>query len=345
MSEVTKSDGQDMSTLSLKKHGTGIVLEYGKVKLALDTGVPGATTLLSHSHTDHIGRLDRADQVIGTKGTFDTYSARGGKLPANRIVVEYQQMTFLEGVNITAINAGHVLGSTMFLIEFEAGLRALFTGDFNVVDSIVHERAHPVKADVLITEATYGSPSWIFPSRIETHENIVKAAANSLAEGVNPLFNAYSLGKAQEVIALLQDRGISVVSGNRSIDEVCKVYNRHGFDLKQIPITSKDLGNLIERGCAIVTSSPRHTEGHIRRMHGNMESRAIMGRMRLYSLSGWTLGKFRQRGFPLSAHSDYLGLLEFAKDVDPKVVYCFTENAREFSGHLAEAGLNAVPLE
>ena len=48
MSEVTKSDGQDMSTLSLKKHGTGIVLEYGKVKLALDTGVQGATTLLSH---------------------------------------------------------------------------------------------------------------------------------------------------------------------------------------------------------------------------------------------------------------------------------------------------------
>jgi hypothetical protein len=47
----------------------------------------------------------------------------------------------------------------------------------------------------------------------------------------------------------------------------------------------------------------------------------------------------------LSAHSDFLGLLKFAKDVDPKVVYCFTENAREFSGHLAEAGLNAVPLE
>ena len=110
-----------MSTLSLKKHGTGIVLEYGEVKLALDTGVQGVTTLLSHSHTDHIGRLDLADQVIGTTGTFDTYSARGGKLPANRIVVEYQQMTVLKGVNITAINAGHVLGSTMFLIEFENG--------------------------------------------------------------------------------------------------------------------------------------------------------------------------------------------------------------------------------
>jgi len=343
--EVTKSDGQDMSTLSLKKHGTGIVLEYGKVKLALDTGVQGVTTLLSHSHTDHIGRLDRADQVIGTKGTFDTFSARGGKLPAIRIIVEYQQMTFLDGVNITAINAGHVLGSTMFLIEFENDLRALFTGDFNVVDSIVHERARPVKADVLISEATYGSPSWIFPNRVETHDNIVKAAANSLAEGVNPLFSAYSLGKAQEVIALLQDRGINVVSGNRSIDQVCKVYNHHGFDLKQVPITSKDLGDLIERGCAIVTSSPRHTEQHIRKMLGTVESRAVMDRMRSYSLSGWTLGKFRQRGFPLSAHSDYRGLLEFAKGVDPKIVYCFTENAREFSGHLAEAGLNAVPLE
>ena len=64
-----------------------------------------------------------------------------------------------------------------------------------------------------------------------------------------------------------------------------------------------------------------------------------------YSLSGWTLGKYSVKGFPLSAHSDFPGLLAFVNGVGPRMVYCFTSNARKFSGTLIGLGVNAVPLE
>ncbi len=58
-----------MSTLNVKKVGTGFRLEYGDVSLALDTGIKGETTLLSHSHADHIGGLKKAAHIIATQGS------------------------------------------------------------------------------------------------------------------------------------------------------------------------------------------------------------------------------------------------------------------------------------
>jgi hypothetical protein len=78
---------------------------------------------------------------------------------------------------------------------------------------------------------------------------------------------------------------------------------------------------------------------------GNKAAKRIINRMEHYSLSGWTLGDSSKTGFPLSAHSDFKGLKTFAKRVNPRVVYCFTGNASQFSGHLVDDGLNAVPLE
>ena len=68
-------------------------------------------------------------------------------------------------------------------------------------------------------------------------------------------------------------------------------------------------------------------------------------KLEYFNLSGWTIGKFRERGFPLSAHTDFEGLINFAKDVNPRVAYCFTENGRILSKHLSDNGINAVPLE
>ncbi|MFW9844500.1 MAG: hypothetical protein ACFFEV_07985, partial [Candidatus Thorarchaeota archaeon] len=117
-----------MSTLNVKKVGTGFLLEYGDVKLALDTGVKGETTLLSHSHADHIGGLKKASHIIATSGTFDTWGARGNNAFKNKTVIRIGDMFGQIGVNITALNAGHVLGSTMFYLEFNDDLRVLYTG-------------------------------------------------------------------------------------------------------------------------------------------------------------------------------------------------------------------------
>jgi len=334
-----------MSTLNVKKVGTGFLLEYGDVRLALDTGIKGETTLLSHSHADHIGGLKNAGHIIATSGTFDTLEARGNVFSKNRTLIRIGDTFGQIGVNITALNAGHVLGSTMFHLEFNDGLTVLFTGDFNNVDSFVHNAAEPIEADVLITEATYGQPEWAFPERKGVYDNILNTATTIIDEGRIPLFSAYSLGKSQEAIALLQSGGFRIISGNTSIDKVCSVYKKHGVDLRHYTLSSLGMSEILESGAVVVSASIRHTLNNIRRSGNTDAAKYLENKMEKYSLSGWTLGKFRERGFPLSAHTDFNGLIEFAKAVNPRVAYVFTGSASEFSEHLSTEGINAVPLE
>lgn len=334
-----------MSTVSVKKIGTGFLLEYGDVKFVLDGGIKGETTLLSHSHFDHIGGLKNARHIIATKGTFDTWQARRSKRSENKTEIKHGDMFGQIGANITALNAGHVLGSTMFHIEYNDGLTVLYTGDFNNVDSLVHKAAKPVEADVLITEATYGAPPWVFPERKTVYENILDAATEVIDDGCIPLFHAYSLGKAQETIALLQSGGFKVISGNTSIDKVCSVYKRHGVDLRHLSLQSTETTSALDEGAVIVSSSSRHTMNSMKKLYGEKKFAKLESRIEYFDLSGWTIGKFRRQGFPLSAHSDFNGLLSFAKSVKPRVAYCFTENGRTLSKHLSENGIHSVPLE
>ena len=334
-----------MATLHLKKNRYGIILEYGKNKIALDTGREGMYSLLSHSHMDHVGDISRSDQIIATRATFDSYLARSGKLQNTTINIDYNETISSKGIEITAYNAGHVIGSTMFLLQFKDGLTILYTGDFNVIDSIVHSAALPVHADVLITEATYGSPEWKFPLRKKTHQNIIEEVKRSQEEEEVLLLKAYSLGKAQEAIALLENAGYNVISGNRSIDAVCEVYNKHGAKMNHYTLESRSVKDLLEQGNPIVSSSPVHTRLAIRRIFGKEYADSFDGKSKQFWLSGWTLGRFAPKGFPLSAHSDFRGLTEFVKKVNPRIVYCFTDNAHTFSAHLSELEINAIPLE
>ena len=84
---------------------------------------------------------------------------------------------------------------------------------------------------------------------------------------------------------------------------------------------------------------------NFRKRFSRDRAKEIESRMEEYSLSGWTLGKYSERGYPLSAHSDFQGLASFVTGVNPKIVYCFTDNAVTFSGYLVGTGINAVPLE
>jgi putative mRNA 3-end processing factor len=334
-----------MPTLNVRKVGTGFLLKYGDVRLALDTGIKGESTLLSHSHSDHIGGLKKASHIIATAETFDTWGARGSNAFKNKTEIKIGDMFGQIGVNITALNSGHVLGSTMFHLEFQDGLKVLYTGDFNNVDSFIHEAAHPIEADVLITEATYGKPEWIFPERDGIYDNILDTATEVIDEGRVPIFIAYSLGKSQEAIALLQSGGFKIVSGNTSIDKVCQVYRRHGVDLRYYTLSTPGIEDILDDKAVIVSSSVRHTLYNIRKGINKKTAKKLEDKMEKYSLSGWTLGKYSERGFPLSAHSDFNGLIKFAKAVNPRVAYVFTGNASMFSDHLANEGINAVPLE
>ncbi len=333
-----------MNAVKIYKHGPGFILSYMGIDIGLDTGAPRTMTLLSHAHADHITNLGRAFQVVATDATIDTFRARGGSVSWEHISLDYGQTLDFHGIEITSLNAGHVLGSTMFLIKYGDGLSVLYTGDYNTEDSIVHKAAEPVPADVLITEATYGSPQWVFPERLEIHKAITERVVSIIESGRLPILYAYSLGKAQEAIALLQKQKILTITGNYTIEKVNKAYNKYGANLKSISPDSPHVHEYIDMGCAIISSQPRSTIRRIEKQ-ANLGKYEIENKSQVVNLTGWSLNDFSGNNFPLSAHCDFNRLVRFVQEVGARVVYCFTSNANEFSQHLSHMNINAVPLE
>ncbi len=334
-----------MSGIRITRDRGGLVLRYRDISIGLDAGIPDGPTLLSHAHADHVVSVADARNIVATRPTLETFSARGGRrVRVSTTVAVGESVSCADGVVVTALNAGHVLGSSMFLIDL-GELHVLYTGDFNTVDSLVHTAARPVRAEVLVMEATYGTPQWTFPPRKNVYRDILETARIELDEGRIPCFHAYSLGKAQEAIALFTGAGLPVLVGNKSIDAVSRVYHKHGTELDYALLSSKESRELRGCGCVVVMSSARHMMHNIARVHGWQFAQTIQRRMRSFDLSGWTLPNYGQNGFPLSAHADFPALVRFAHEVEPVITYCFTENAQVLASHLAAEGLPAVPLE
>ncbi|KAL2041028.1 hypothetical protein N7G274_006486 [Stereocaulon virgatum] len=93
----------------------------------------------------------------------------------------------------------------MFLVEI-AGLKILFTGDYSREDDrhlISAEVPQGIKIDVLITESTYGIASHI--PRAERETALMKSITGILNRGGRVLMPVFALGRAQELLLILDD--------------------------------------------------------------------------------------------------------------------------------------------
>ncbi|KAI1294409.1 cleavage and polyadenylation specificity factor subunit [Xylaria venustula] len=119
--------------------------------------------------------------------------------------IDYHTTHTISSIRITPYPAGHVLGAAMFLIEI-AGLNILFTGDYSREQDrhlISAEVPRGVKVDVLITESTYGVSTHI--PRLEREQALMKSVTNILNRGGRVLMPVFALGRAQELMLILDE--------------------------------------------------------------------------------------------------------------------------------------------
>ncbi|KAI0541411.1 cleavage and polyadenylation specificity factor subunit [Xylaria digitata] len=119
--------------------------------------------------------------------------------------IDYHTTHTISSIRITPYPAGHVLGAAMFLIEI-AGLNILFTGDYSREQDrhlISAEVPRGVKVDVLITESTYGVSTHV--PRLEREQALMKSVTNILNRGGRVLMPVFALGRAQELMLILDE--------------------------------------------------------------------------------------------------------------------------------------------
>src|SRR6478735_8105475 len=180
---------------------------------------------VSHAHTDHIARHELA---LATPGTAALYRHRLG--PRHRVLeMSYRKTIEFGGLQLTALPAGHCLGSAMLLAE-DGQRSLLYTGDFKLNPSATAEAAELPHADILVMESTFGRPHYRLPPRQEVVARLLEIVFAALAAGITPVVHAYPLGKSQEVTKLLTSSGVPVLQ-HRVVYEVSRIYEVCGVNL------------------------------------------------------------------------------------------------------------------
>jgi Cft2 family RNA processing exonuclease len=293
--------------------------------LWLDASRRVETCCVSHGHLDH---AKKHGLTIANRKTVQILQKRIGNV--KNIPLEFNESYEFDGVKITLLPAGHILGSAQILIESN-GLRLLYTGDFNTVPSATAEPIEITGCDILIMECTFGKPNYRFPAREAVITNLIDFVDSSLREGMSPVVLGYALGKAQEAMKILGDHGYAV-SAHSSVAKLTRVYEACGVEFGVWDSFHRD--DIKDK----VLVFPRHA----------IKNRTLkrLAKKRMVFLSGWAVNprlKYRMgidEALPLSDHADFGALIEFVRKVNPKKVYT-THGFKEFPYYLRALGFDA----
>ena len=300
--------------------------------------------IVTHAHADHLGGLRSSlrfcEKVLMTKATRDLAETLNKSLKLKDAAavktLEYGKAIKYGDEKISLVKADHILGAAQVLVEDAGGIRIVWTGDFRLDGTPV------VDCDVLVVEATYGSPSCRRNFDVDVRELLVSMIEKRLRGGAVYVFGYH--GKLQEVMQLLRDADVSVpfVMPER-VYHVTKVCEQHGMRLGCLSLsTDKEGHELLDGNLPCVAFYHMNSRQHV----GLRNARICV--------SGWEFhSPCRQIGdrehlVALSDHSDFDGLIEYVKRSKAKQV--ITDNYRVSHGDVLakeiskRLGISAVAM-
>jgi putative mRNA 3-end processing factor len=200
----------------------------------IDPTRPVERAVITHAHSDHARAGHGA--VLATPETLDLMRLRYGETFAGTTqALRYGQSIDLAGANITLHPAGHILGSAQVAVEAD-GLRVVASGDYKNADPSADPTCAPfelVRCDLFITEATFALPVF---RHGEPHAEIGKLLHSvALFPERAHLVGAYSIGKAQRLIALLRKAGHDApIYLHGAMEKITTYYAERGVALGEL---------------------------------------------------------------------------------------------------------------
>jgi putative mRNA 3-end processing factor len=296
----------------------------GEYNIALDSRDDEANvSFVSHAHTDHIAGLKKNRKALASEITKDIVESRSN---LNMELIEEPECVEL-------LNAGHMLGSRQLFVQNDLyGYSVLYSGDYQMDEPVLAEKLETRKADVLIVDSTYPYPEVKFDDKSEVIDSIQFYARKKTERG-HVVFGAYTVGRAQELVKILNEAGM-VPAVDEKIAMVNEVYKKHGARLEYLPLGEPESNPIVIVG----QSKLEATRDAIRAKSVKRVYTAVA--------SGWSkIFRFNTDvQFNLSDHADFPQALEYINACSPKIVFTFGSNAKLFAKHLAMRRYDARPL-
>ena len=118
-------------------------------------------------------------------------------------VGSYNQPTAVtDGVTATWLDAGHMLGSAMIVIDIEEGgrkVRLAFTGDLGRGNSdMLRDPDHPQNADYLLTESTYGNR--VHEPLADVNDRVCAIIKRAVEKSGKIIIPSFAVGRTQQLL-------------------------------------------------------------------------------------------------------------------------------------------------
>lgn len=317
--------------LSLSREG--LYCRAGDFHIDPRRGVKDA--VVTHAHADHARRGSQTYHVV--KSGVDLLLARLGR-KINVRAYEYGEVFKLGQAEVSFHPAGHILGSCQVRIEV-AGEVWVASGDYKREPDPTCDPFEVVNCDVFVTEATFGTPAYVWPKHADLGQQIMRWWQRNSARGENSVLFGYSLGKTQRILGELSALSERPIYCHEAAAEINLAYRRQGIALAEticmsrVDESTRLQGELILAPQAFLKSPL---------------SVILGGRFKTAFASGWMAGGRAfgyDTGFVMSDHADFNDLVKTCVETGAQRIYVQHRGSGALVKHLRSLGIKAYPEE
>lgn len=302
----------------------------------IDPWNPVARAVVTHAHADH-ARPGCDHYLAAEPGRALLRTRLGDSAPIT--TVPYGDGIEHNGVRVSFHPAGHVLGSAQVRLERQGEVWVV-TGDYKLNADPTCAPFEPVRCDVLITESTFGLPVYRWEPASDLFAGMNAWWRSNRDAGKTSVLFAYALGKAQRVLASV-DTMVGPIFTHGAVEKITASYRESGVTL---PPTTSVVEAAAIRGKAkpwagsLVIGPPSAMGSPWMRRFEPASEAIASGWMRV---RGARRRRAVDRGFALSDHADWPGLLQAIRESGAERVLATHGFAPVLARFLREQGVDA----
>ncbi|WP_371061256.1 ligase-associated DNA damage response exonuclease [Rhodosalinus sp. 5P4] len=303
----------------------------------IDPWRPVDRAVITHAHADHARPGHR--RYLCTDGTAPVLRHRLGDVALE--TMRYGEERRIGDAVVSFHPAGHVPGSAQIRVEV-AGEVWVVSGDYKIAADGLSEPFEPLRAHAFVSECTFGLPVFRWAPQDEVAGALNHWWAGAARDGRTAMLGAYALGKAQRLLSML-DTGIGPILTHGAVEGVTDVLRQAGLPLPETRQVTPELDPKDFPG-ALVLAPPAALGSTWARRFGPASTAVASGWM---GLRGVRRRRGVDRGFVLSDHADWEGLLWAIRGTGAEKIFVTHGYTEIFSRWLSAEGFDAriVPTQ
>ncbi len=303
----------------------------------IDPWRPVDRALITHGHADHA--RPGHGKYLATEQAAPVIRHRLGEITLETI--RYAEVRRIGDAEVSLHPAGHIPGSAQIRICV-GGEVWVVSGDYKITPDGLSEPFEPVPCHSFISECTFGLPVFKWADQAEVARDLNAWWAGNAARGITTILGAYSLGKAQRLMSIL-DTQTGPILTHGAVEATNAVLRAQGYDLPEtLQVTPET--RIKDHPGALVLAPPAALGTPWARRFGPSSTGFASGWMRL---RGVRRRRAADRGFVVSDHADWDGLLTAIRATGAENIYVTHGYTEIFARALTEMGWRAqvVPTE